>query len=140
MNIVLDASAAVGIVLSQPGTEIFSAQLEQATFVTAPELYIAEVSNTLWKYRKADLLSLKRCELALEKAIALPDCLELCDALYLEAFALACRHLHPVYDTLYLVLARRNNAAFLTQDRRLATLGRLLEIEVVTPARLSVRS
>jgi predicted nucleic acid-binding protein len=42
--------------------------------------------------------------------------------------------LHPVYDTLYLVLARRNNAVLLTQDRRLAELGRLLDIEVVIPA------
>jgi predicted nucleic acid-binding protein len=39
-----------------------------------------------------------------------------------------------VYDTLYLVLARRNNSTLLTMDRRLAVLARKLEIEVVIPA------
>ena len=44
MNIVIDASAAVGLVLALPGTEIFTPLLEQAALVTAPDLYIAEVT------------------------------------------------------------------------------------------------
>ncbi len=134
MNVVIDASAAVGLVLAIPGADLFSAPLEQAVLVTAPDLFIAEVSNAIWKYRKADLLPMARCEQALEHAISLPDRLEAGTALYLEAFALSCRHLHPVYDTLYIVLARRNNATLLTLGRRLAALAVKLEIEVVIPA------
>ena len=134
MNVVIDASAAIGIVLAVPGAEVFSASLEQAALVTAPDLFIVEVSNTLWKYRKAELLPMARCEQALEQAMSLPDRIESSDALHLEAFALSCRHLHPVYDTLYLVLARRNNATLLTLDRRLAALAGKLEIEVIIPA------
>ena len=135
MNVVIDASAAVGLVLALPGTEIFTPLLEQAVLVTAPDLYIAEVGNAIWKYRKADLLPMERCELLLEQVVSLPDRIESSSALYLEAFALACRHLHPVYDALYLILARRTNATILTMDRRLAALAGQLEIKVIIPSR-----
>lgn len=133
MNVVIDASAAVGIVCSVPGAECFAAPLERAMLVAAPDLFVAEVCNALWKYHRADLLSGERCEQLLSHALALPDRLEPAPALYLEAFAVACRHNHPVYDALYLVLARRINAAILTMDRRLAGLARDLYVEVVVP-------
>lgn len=40
-----------------------------------------------------------------------------------EALALATHHDHPVYDCLYLVLARREVAALLSADQRLLKLG-----------------
>jgi predicted nucleic acid-binding protein len=131
MNIVIDASAAVSLVLGIPGSEICYAPLDQAELVMAPDLFIAEVCNAIWKYRKADLLPMDRCETVLEQALSLPDQLESSSVLHLEAFALAVRHIHPVYDALYLVLARRNNAAILTLDHRLAELARKLEIDVI---------
>jgi predicted nucleic acid-binding protein len=133
VNIVIDASAAVGLVLAFPGTDIFAPLLEEAALVTAPDLYIAEVGNAIWKYRKAELLPMERCELLLEQAVSLPDRIESSAALYQEAFALACRHQHPVYDALYLILARRTNATILTMDRRLADLAGSLEIKVLIP-------
>lgn len=133
MNVVIDASAAVGLVLAMPGTESFTPLLEQAAFVAAPDLYVAEVGNALWKYRKANLLPMARCELALEQIVSLPDRFEPSSTLYIEAFALACRHLHPVYDALYLVLARRTNATILTMDRHLAALAEKLEIQIFIP-------
>jgi len=133
MNIVIDASAAVGLVLGITGTEIFTPLLEQANLVVAPDLYVAEVASAIWKYRKADLVPMARCEHVLELVVSLPDRFESSSSLFLEAFALACRHRHPVYDALYLVLARRNNASILTMDRRLAALAEQLEIAVVTP-------
>lgn len=134
MNIVIDASAAVGLVLALPGTEIFAPLLEEAALVGAPDLYVAEVGNAIWKYRKADLLPMERCELMLEQALSLPDRFESSSELYREAFALACRHLHPMYDALYLILARRTNATILTLDRRLAGLANALEIKVLIPS------
>lgn len=133
MNLVIDASAAVGLVLGITGTEVFTPLLEQADLVVAPDLYLAEIANAIWKYRKADLPPMARCEQVLEQAKNLPDHLESSSDLCLEAFALASRHRHPVYDALHLVLARRNNASILTMDRRLAELASQLEIAVVTP-------
>lgn len=134
MNVVVDASAAVGLVLAVPAAQRFVAPLEEADLVMVPDLYVAEVCNTLWKYRKAELLSMPRCQQAVEQALSLPDLVEPSTALHLEAFALACRHSHPIYDALYLVLARRNNAVLLTLDHRLAALAGQLEIEIVIPA------
>jgi len=131
MNIVIDASAAVALVLAMPGSEILYAPLDEAELVMAPDLFIAEVCNAIWKYRKADLLPMDRCERVLEHALSLPDQLESSLGLHREAFALAVRHIHPVYDALYLVLARRNNAAILTLDHRLAELARKLEIDII---------
>lgn len=131
MNLVVDASAALGVVLAMPGTESFTLPLEEASLVTAPDLFIAEVANALWKYHTFGLLPMVHCEVALQRATDLPDRIESSAALQVEAFALACRQRHPVYDALYLVLARRNNAVLLTMDRRLAALARQLDIEVV---------
>ena len=131
MNIVIDASAAVSLVLAMPGSEILYAPLDEAELVMAPDLFIAEVCNAIWKYRKADLLPMDRCERVLEHALSLPDQLESSLGLHREAFALAARHIHPVYDALYLVLARRNNAAIFTLDHRLAELARKLEIDII---------
>ena len=131
MNLVIDASAAVSLVLATPGSEIFFAPLDEAELVMAPDLFIPEVCNAIWKYRKADLLPMDRCERALEHALSLPDQLESSLGLHREAFALAVRHIHPMYDALYLVLARRNNASILTLDQRLAELARKLEIDII---------
>jgi predicted nucleic acid-binding protein len=43
--------------------------------------------------------------------------------LQVEALALACHLNHPVYDCLYLALARREAAAVLTADKRLMALA-----------------
>lgn len=40
-----------------------------------------------------------------------------------EALALACHHDHPVYDCLYLTLARREAATLISLDRRLQLLA-----------------
>ncbi len=43
--------------------------------------------------------------------------------LQVEALAMACHLNHPVYDCLYLALARREAATLLTADRRLQSLA-----------------
>lgn len=133
MNVVMDASAAVGLALAFPAAECFAVPVEQAALVIVPDLYVAEVCNVLWKYQQSGHLPMTRCEQAVEQLMQLPDRIEPGSHLYTEAFALACRHRHPVYDALYLVLARRNNAILLTLDRRLAVLAEQLEIEVILP-------
>jgi predicted nucleic acid-binding protein len=43
--------------------------------------------------------------------------------LQVEALALACHSDHPVYDCLYLALARREAAVLLTADQKLMALA-----------------
>jgi predicted nucleic acid-binding protein len=51
--------------------------------------------------------------------------------LYREAFALASQTNRPVCDALYLTLARRKNALFLTCDKKLQALARKLSLKTM---------
>lgn len=130
MIVVLDASAAIEIVLQREAAEQLSKQLLEADWVIAPTLYISEVANTVWKYQKSADLSYRSCERALEQALALPDDFineyDLCR----EAFKLSCTLEHPVYDMLYLVTARRNNGILLTLDKKLRQIAIECSVEV----------
>jgi predicted nucleic acid-binding protein len=56
------------------------------------------------------------------------------DQLLLDsAMAIARRHLHAIYDCLYLALARREEAMLATFDRRLAALAESLAIPLWSP-------
>ena len=119
MIVVLDACAAVEVVLRRPRAGDLSALIAEADWVIAPHLFVAETSNTVWKYHKYADLSSRDCERLLESALTLPDDLIDEHDMYREAFRLSCTLDHPVYDMLYLVTARRHDAMLLTLDRKL---------------------
>ena len=122
MIVVLDASAAIELLLQRPAAEQLHQALEDADYILVPDLYVAEVCNALWKYtRAAD--DDKSAVTSVEDAMALPDEFVSSRELYREAFSFAVQSGHPVYDCLYAILARRNNAQLLTVDRRLAALA-----------------
>jgi predicted nucleic acid-binding protein len=119
MITVLDASAAIEIVFQRDLAEELSKIVVEATWVIAPTLFISEVTNTIWKYQQFDNFPYRSCEKVLEQALALPDDFINEMDLYREAFKLSCTLNHPVYDMLYLVVARRNNGTLLTLDKKL---------------------
>ena len=59
----------------------------------------------------------------LSRAVELVDVIEPDRQLQAEALALACHLDHPVYDCLYLALARREAAVLVTADQRLQQLA-----------------
>lgn len=130
MICVIDASAAVGVVLGRPESRSIESALASADAVIAPDLFVAEVANALWKHRRFDKFDALACEDALEKAIAIPDDFLSSAPLWREAFAVASDLGTTVYDALYLVAARRHHATLLTTDKALAKAA----------ARLSVRT
>ena len=117
----LDASAAIETVLSRPKSADFRRQLEEADQVLAPELIVPEIVNTVWKYHQFENMSLSDCDHSIEFAIGLVDRLVPSIELRREAFMLARLSRRSAYDMLYLALARREDAAFLTADRSLRT-------------------
>ncbi|MFO7870633.1 MAG: type II toxin-antitoxin system VapC family toxin [Kiritimatiellia bacterium] len=131
MIAVLDASAAVSIVLKRSdSTEARKAACE-ADELIAPGLFVCEVANTFWKYYHLSDMALAACEQAVEKAVALPDRYVSGEELHMEAFSLACLTDRTVYDMLYLVLARRNNAVLVTVDESLKETARKQSVRVV---------
>ena len=135
MIVVLDASAAIEIVLQRDLAGQSAKYVGRADWVIVPGLFISEVTNTLWKFRKFADLPYEVCEKALEQAIALPDDFVNEQDLYREAFKLSCMLNHPVYDILYLLTARRNSGALLTLDQKLIQLAAECSVETCTLAK-----
>jgi predicted nucleic acid-binding protein len=133
-RIVLDASAALRVVLASPGIEEALAALERASLVLAPSLFASETANALWKLGSKGLLPAEVLAERWEMAMALPSRLCPDHELAVEALSEASRHGHPVYDLLYAVLARREGCRVLTFDRRLLSLLRKLGIGVIGAA------
>lgn len=119
MRLVLDASAAVTTVMSRGKARSFAEHLETADEVLAPDLFVAEVVNTIWKYHQFENLSLDLCDLWMESAIQLVDILVPCAKVRREAFLLARTTRRPPYDMFYLALARHEDATVLTADHAL---------------------
>ena len=122
MRLVLDASAAVRMVMRAEGADELLESVATATVVAAPSLYASEVANALWKYVKAGNLDAETALERLEESINLIDAFTPDWELTTEALTEAVRFKHPVYDLLYAVLARRTGCAVLTMDERLRRL------------------
>ncbi|HEX6901814.1 MAG TPA: type II toxin-antitoxin system VapC family toxin [Thermoanaerobaculia bacterium] len=131
--IVLDASAAVHLVLGAEHAGNLAEALDQSVSVTAPDLFFSEVGNGLWKYIQHGTLPLEEAVTRLEEAMGLVDGIVPSQDLIHEAVIAAVRYKHPVYDMVYAVLARRYGAQVLTMDRPFASLLRQMEIDVYCP-------
>ena len=131
MRIVLDASAAVSAVMDdQPN--VF-AILDQASRVFAPYHFIAEVTNGLWKYVVLRGLPVDDAAARLQVALRMVRTYRHVTRFAEEALREAALHRHPAYDLYYAVLARRENAAILTIDRRLRELCVKMRIPLAHP-------
>lgn len=130
-RLVLDASAAIHILCGLPAAPKLVEELANTSLVLAPELYVAEVGNALWKYVSSGDLERDEATRLFFESRTLIDVTGQHHELADEALAVAIQHDHPVYDVLYAILARRNAAAVLTMDRRLADLLMRLDIEAI---------
>jgi predicted nucleic acid-binding protein len=119
VKIVLDASAALEVALNRNGAAEIFAHLDAADEVLAPDLFVSEVVNAIWKLHRFGNLSLSGCDGALEVLLEFIDTLVSCKDLYREAFLLSRTTRRPAYDMFYLALASREDAALLTLDSAL---------------------
>jgi len=122
-KLVLDASAVVRIIEGSPEASVMHEAVLAADLVLAPELMLTEVANALWRLQRAGQLEASGLQQRLSRAADLVDHIEPDRTLLAEALALATHLDHPVYDCLYLVLARREVASLLSADRRLLELA-----------------
>ena len=122
-SVVLDASAEVRIIEGAEAAAPFQEAVLKADLVLAPELMLTEVANALWRLQRAGQLEVDGLQRRLSRAAELVDVIEPDRHLQAEALALACHLDHPVYDCLYLALARREAAVLVTADQRLQQLA-----------------
>jgi predicted nucleic acid-binding protein len=101
--------------------------------LVAPELMKVEVAYALWKKRRQEEIDDRDCHLIL-RALSAGAVRYVSDGdLFEEAFRIACDIDHPVYDCLYLALAKAERGKVVTADTRLldkagrSGLGRLVQ-------------
>ncbi|MCL2881064.1 MAG: type II toxin-antitoxin system VapC family toxin [Treponema sp.] len=130
MTAVLDVCGAMEIILQKGKAEKFAAVLQEASLVIAPDLYIPELTNTLWKYNTAKVLTETDCIQYIQDGINYIDKFITSAELWQEAFAEAIHCKHPVYDMLFMITARRNRGVLITCDSVLASLCKKNNVQV----------
>jgi predicted nucleic acid-binding protein len=119
VKVVLDASAAIETVFGRKHASRLGSIVAEADIVLAPDLFVPEVVNTIWKYHQFEGLPLDECDRFLTTAIGVVDVLVPSMEIHREAFLLARTARRPAYDMFYLALARREDAVLLTTDAAL---------------------
>lgn len=131
MNLVLDVSAAVTLLVDKNKAASIRKALENADFVFVPELFTFEVTNVVWKLMRFQKLPKLACENFLDDILEIPDEFISGAILHTLAFKLATELGRSAYDMFYLALALHESASLLTLDKKLAGLAAKIGISVV---------
>ncbi|QTQ12301.1 type II toxin-antitoxin system VapC family toxin [Treponema parvum] len=130
MIIVLDVSAAIEILFQREKADRFKSVYNQGSWIIAPDLFIAEITNALWKYYTAGLITHKDCIQYVQDGIDMIDDFLDAKELWKESLAEGIKNNHSIYDMYYAILARRNDATLITNDGALARICEKLSIEI----------
>jgi predicted nucleic acid-binding protein len=122
VTFVIDASVAFKwFVSDEEDAEAAAALLRSESTLIAPDILVAEVSNTLWRSVRIGRIP---PEQAMQGAVAVSTLFEVLigsAVLAPRALAIARALDHPVYDCLYLALAEARQARLVTADMRFLT-------------------
>jgi predicted nucleic acid-binding protein len=127
---VVDASIAVKWVIPEVLSDKADRVRDSQDDVLAPDLLLVEVANALWKKTSAREISPREADAAFDLVRRSGIDLHPTGPLVRRAMDMARRLDHPVYDCVYLALAERERAAFVTADQRL--------LRRLTPRRLDI--
>jgi predicted nucleic acid-binding protein len=130
MIAILDVSGAIEILLKKEKKEKFEQTFKNASWVVSPDLFVPEISNVLWKYYKAKVISHEDCIQFVEDGINMVDDFIDGGELWKEALGEGIKYDHSMYDMYYAVSARRNDAILITNDGPLAKICKELRIEL----------
>ena len=130
MTAVIDVNGAMEILLHKEKIDKFCEVLHKSTLVVAPDLYVSELANTLWKYYNAKILSKDECIQYIQDGINFVDKFIDSREIWHEAFSEGINNGHSIYDMLYMVTARRNSGVLITNDSVLAAVCKKNRVEL----------
>jgi len=122
MIISIDVCGAMEILMQRENAEKFGRALQEATLVIAPDLYVSELTNTMWKYCRAKLLSMDECTQCIQDGINYVDRFVDSSDLWREAFSEGINNNLSIYDMFYMVATRRHDGTLITNDSVLAAI------------------
>lgn len=118
MTLVIDASVSVKWVVEEPGSA--AARLVPPGDWIAPESWLSECANALWKKVRRRELDVDEARLGFAALIRTPMRLIPISTLVEAAWALALEVGHPVHDCLYVACAVGADCEVITADAALA--------------------
>jgi len=130
MTGVIDVSGVMEILMQKGKSDKFCKIVQEADLVVAPDLYVPELANTLWKYHGAKILSKDECIQLVQEGIAYVDKFIESKELWNEALTEGINNSHSIYDMLYMVTARRNSGILITNDSILAAICKKNHIQL----------
>ncbi|GHU79906.1 hypothetical protein FACS189462_5670 [Spirochaetia bacterium] len=128
MTVILDVSGAMQILFNKEKKSKFTEVFQEASLVLAPDLYVSELTNTLWKYCIKGFYTPEECTQFIKDGLGYISKYIDSKDLWQEAFDEGIKNKHPVYDMYYAVAARRNNGTLITNDGDLAKICKKLSI------------
>ena len=122
MTVSIDVCGAIEILLQKEKAGKFADKLREAAFVVAPDLYVPELTNTLWKYHRAKYFPKDECVRYIQDGLGFVDRFIPCNDVWQEAFLEGINNGHSIYDMFYMVVARRHGGLLVTNDQVLTAI------------------
>ena len=119
-RLVIDASILVKLFFEEAHSDTSVQYVKNATELLAPDLVWVEAANVVWKRLRRGELSAADAGALVDEMLRVPLVTHGHVSLVGPALALAAETGRTVYDSLYVVLAIRENIPLLTGDERLA--------------------
>ena len=130
MTLVIDVSGIAQILFHQEKAGKFSKIITEADYIIAPDLFVPELTNALWKCHFMGKYDRDECCRLIDDGLNFIDSFINSRTIWQEALDESIKHRHPVYDMLYAVAARRNSGTLVTNDGDLAKICKKLQIGV----------
>jgi len=130
MIAIIDVCGVMEILFRREKADMFNKLIDKATLVVAPDLYITELTNTLWKYHAAKKRTKNECLELIKDGIDYINVFVDTKEIWEEAFLEGINNNHSVYDMFYMVAARRHAGTLVTNDSTLAAICKKHHIQV----------
>lgn len=116
--LVVDASVAIKWFVGEADSDVADRLLEEKVELHAPVLLMSEFANGLWKNWRKNHIDREHAAAALKDLNRTIQHWHSTEPLLGQALELSLHLDHPVYDLLYLALAKRNAVQCVTADQR----------------------
>jgi hypothetical protein len=122
-EVIVDASVALKWLVPESDSARAEAIMTSASTLHAPHFLMLETVNACWKNWRKQMIDRPVVLEASSKLTGLIDVWHRDEVLIEDAASLAVELQHPIFDCIYLALARQLNLQVVTADQRLIAIG-----------------
>jgi len=114
--VVIDVSGITEILFKKEKYNKYIDIIDETETVIAPDLYISELTNTLWKCVKKNIYTEEECIQYIKDGISYIDLFINSNEIWQEVFSEGVKNNHSIYDMFYMICTKRKGAVLLTCD------------------------